>query len=381
MKLHRKTILGLATAVVVTSIGGAFAYHNLYSETPTGPLAKLSHEDSTPLNPNGAELVVRAFEIEQGANCATHSFTGTLQPRYQSLVGFRVAGKIASRHVELGERIKKGQVLFKLNPEDAELQLRVAEADQVSAQSLLIQTAAEEKRLAQLRTSGSVSISDYDLAVAGRDVAKARFDAANRRLELAKNQRTYCDLTADSDGLVTAIQAESGQVVNVGQPVLQIMQSDELEAVVNLPEGMVSVVKGLEATAAFWSRPDIRLQAQLRELSPVADPQSRTYDARFRLLESATELAIGMTVSIQLDDPRQEGISVPLTAISSRENKPVVWRIETNGGVTPMSVDVIQYRTDFAIVRGELNAGDRIVSAGVQRVDEHAKVRVWEAKQ
>jgi RND family efflux transporter MFP subunit len=378
--MRRKRVLGIAALTVATSIGGAFAFHNLYSETATDAKHPAAHGSSLSLNPNGSELVVRAFTIAQGANCASHSFTGTLQPRYQSLVGFRISGKIASRHVELGERVKKGQVLFKLNPDDADLQLRVAEADQVSADSLFKQTSAEALRLAQLRTSGSVSLSDYDLAIAGRDVAKARLDAADRRLELAKNQRTYCDLVADSDGLVTALQAESGQVVNVGQPVLQIMHSDEMEVIVNLPEGLVSIVKGLEAHATFWSRPDVRLRAELRELSPVADPLSRTYDARFRLLESAPDLAIGMTASILLDNHAEDGTSVPLASISSRDGSPIVWRIIENGKVEPIAVEIVQYRSDVAIVRGNLNPSDRIVSAGVQRIDENATVRVWESK-
>ena len=379
MSLRRKRTAGFALAVALTLIGGAFAYHSLQFETDSKSDLTTPKDSAAHLNPNGSELVVRAYTVDLGPVCSTQSFTGTLQPRYQALVGFRVAGKIAARRVELGERVKKGQILFQLNPDDLDLQLKVAETDNISAESLLTQTKAEEVRFTQLRASGAISVSDFDLAVSAREIAQARFNAANRRLEMARNQRSYCDLFADSDGLVTAIQAEAGQVVNIGQPVIQIMQSNELEAVINLPEGMVGDVKQLDAEAHFWAKPDVKIQARLRELSPMADAMSRTYDARFQLLQSTSDLAIGMTVSVQLLDPKSHGTSIPLTAISSLKGAPVVWRIVADGKLEPVGIEMVQYRTDTAVVHGALQSGDRIVSAGVQRVDENAIVRVWDS--
>jgi multidrug efflux system membrane fusion protein len=378
-------MVGIIAAIGVTSIGGAFAYRNFGSKESVALATHSKPEiaSQSKRNPNGSELVVRAYVVEANSQArgATHVFTGTLQPRYLASVGFRVSGKISERNVELGQHVRKGQVLFRLDPDDSELQLRVAEADQVSAMSMLKQATAEEARLIQLRASGSVSQSDYDLALSTRDVAIARVDGATRRLNLAKNQRTYFDLIADTDGLVTSIQAEAGQVLTAGQVVLQIMQNDELEVVVSLPEGLVGEVRKRSAMATLWSRSDLKLRAELRELSPIADPVSRTYDAKFRLLEPANDLAIGMTASIQLNDPQESGITVPLTSISSRKDHPIVWRIEPQtGGVQAVPVEVIAYRSDTAIVRGELNQGDRIVSAGVQRIDENVKVRVWETK-
>ncbi len=382
VKFPKRRILLAATLVAITSIGAAFAYHKLQSE-PTQIASQSDESVVPPLNPNGSEMVVRAFTIETrwGASAAKHAFTGTMQPRHQASIGFRVSGKISERLVDAGQRVKKGDVLFRLDPEDIELQLRVAEADQISAISLLKQTTAEEARLLQLRASGSVSQSDYELGLANRDVSKARLDASSRRLALATNQRTYCDLVADTDGLVTSIQAEAGQVVNIGQAVVQLMQTEELEAVVSLPESLVSNVKDLRATASFWSRPGLELQSELRELSPIADPISRTYDARFKLMESASDLAIGMTVSILLRNSLEEGLCIPITSIASRNDSPVVWRIDpTSGRVETVPVEIIQYRNETAIVRGAFRSGDRIVSAGVQRVDEYSRVRIWGSK-
>jgi RND family efflux transporter MFP subunit len=292
-----------------------------------------------------------------------------------------VAGKVSERLVEVGQRVKKGEILFRLDPEDMELQLRVAEADHLSAQSLQKQSAAEEARLKQLRTTGSVSQSEYDLGLSNRDVAKARVDAADRRLTLAMNQRTYCDLIADSDGLITSINAEAGQVVNVGQPVLQLMQNCELEATVSLPENFVADVPKRRATATFWSMPGVELQAELRELSPMADPVSRTYDAKFRLKEPSKALAIGMTVTIMLNNSEEDGICIPITSIAGSKNHPMVWRIDPKTGqVEPVAVEILQYRTESAIVRASFQQGDKIVSAGVQRVDANSLVRIWDPK-
>ena len=382
VKFPKRRIVFVATVLVIASIGAAFSYNNLQSEqNRTAPVCKSTIRR---LNPNGSELVVRAFTIQSssGATGAKHAFTGTLQPRYQASLAFRVTGKISERIVEVGQHIKKGDVLFRLDPEDIVLQLHVAEADQISAQSLFKQSTAEQTRLLQLRSSGSVSQSEYELALANRDVAKARVDATDRRLALATNQRTYCDLVADSDGLVTSIHAEAGQVVNVGQAVLQLVRTDELEAIVSLPEFLVADVKKLRATATFWSRPGLELQAELRELSPMADPISRTYDARFKLKESAPDLTIGMTASILLSNSAEDGLSIPITSIASRNGLPIVWRIESlSGRVEAVAVEIIQYRNETAIVRGPFRSGERIVSAGVQRVDENSRVRVWESKQ
>ncbi len=383
MKFSKRRALLLATMVLTTSIGGGFAYQNFQAEPVDSAFETQTHSDVRRLNPNGSELVVRAHRIETtwGATRAKHAFTGTLQPRYQASLAFRVPGKLSERLVEVGQQVKKGAILFRLDPEDMELQLRVAEADQISAQSLWMQSAAEEARLKQLRSTGSVSPSEYELGLSNRDVAKARVDAADRRLTLATNQRTYCDLIADSDGLVTSIQAEAGQVVNVGQSVLQLMQKSELEATVSLPENIVAEAPKLLATATFWSMPGLEMRAEMRELSPMADPISRTYNAKFRLTEPNPSLAIGMTVTIALNNSEEDGLCIPITSIAGTKEQPIVWRIEPRTGrVEAVAIKILQYRTESAIVRAAFQQGDKIVSAGVQRVDANSLVRIWESK-
>jgi len=156
------------------------------------------------------------------------------------------------------------------------------------------------------------------------------------------------------------------------------MQQTELEASVNLPEGVAAELFKANATVRFWSRKDLELRTELRELSPVADPSSRTYDARFRIVDPAENLTIGMTATVVLRESDSDGITIPLAAISSRNETPVVWRVLSDNRVEAVPVELLQYKSETAVIRGALKSGDRIVSAGVQRIDENVTVRIWE---
>jgi len=335
---------------------------------------------ATPRSINGTDLMVRAYKIPDPseARLGQRSFSGTLQARYQSLLGFRVAGKIIHRGVEVGDRVTKGQILFRLDPTDYDLQLQVAQADLEAAKSQLVQIEAEEGRLADLRKTRSTSQSDYDLAVSLRDTARSRMLAAGNRETLAKNQRQYADLVADQDGLVTRLMAEVGQVVSPGQPVGQWVHGTELEAVVSVPESMQQALSQSRASVEFWSMPGVSVPCTLREISPIADPASRTYDAKFTLVDPPKGLAIGMTANVVIYRDQEDGFSIPMGAIAESQGSPIVWRIVADGRVQAVPVEILKYGSQFATVRGSLGQGDQIISAGVQRIDPQCKVRVWQ---
>ena len=335
---------------------------------------------ATPRSINGTDLMVRAYKIPDPSESrlGQRSFSGTLQARYQSLLGFRVAGKIIHRGVEVGDRVKKGQILFRLDPTDYDLQLQVAQADLEAAKSQLVQIEAEEGRLADLRKTRSTSQSDYDLAVSLRDTARSRLQAAGNRETLAKNQRQYADLIADQDGLVTRLMAEVGQVISPGQPVGQWVHGTELEALVSVPESMQQALSQSKASVEFWSMPGVSVPCTLREISPIADPASRTYDAKFTLVDPPKGLAIGMTANVVIYRDQEDGFSIPMGAIAESQGSPIVWRIVADGRVQAVPVEILKYGSQFATVRGSLGQGDQIISAGVQRIDAQCKVRVWQ---
>ena len=355
---------------------------NSLRSTSSSPFSNGTSPSSNGTSPssNGTELLVRAYTIADRTanNPSQRTFSGTLQARYQSLLGFRVAGKIVERHVEVGDRVRKGQVLFRLDPTDFDLQIQVAESDLQAAKSQLIQIEAEERRLADLRQTRSASQSDYDLALAARDTARARLRAAENRLMMAKNQRDYAQLEVDQDGLVTKIMAEVGQVVSPGQPVVQWVHGSEMEAAISVPESMQHMLDQRSATVRFWSRPDLVVQGVLREVSPVADPTSRTYDARFTLIDPPADLALGLTATVQIDQSHEEGISVPMGAIAQVESTPIVWRIRNDGSVESVNVEILKYGSQRAVIKADLAPGEKIISAGVQRIDAQCRVRIWQ---
>ncbi|MEI6525806.1 MAG: efflux RND transporter periplasmic adaptor subunit [Planctomycetota bacterium] len=350
----------------------------IFSKESSEPVGLEPH--ATPRSINGTDLMVRAYKIPDPseARLGQRSFSGTLQARYQSLLGFRVAGKIIHRGVEVGDRVTKGQILFRLDPTDYDLQLQVAQADLEAAKSQLVQIEAEEGRLADLRKTRSTSQSDYDLAVSLRDTARSRLQAAGNRETLAKNQRQYANLVADQDGLVTRLMAEVGQVVSPGQPVGQWVHGTELEAVVSVPESMQQALSQSRASVEFWSMPGVSVPCTLREISPIADPASRTYDAKFTLVDPPTGLAIGMTANVVIYRDQEDGFSIPMGAIAESQGSPIVWRIVADGRVQAVPVEILKYGSQFATVRGSLGQGDQIISAGVQRIDPQCKVRVWQ---
>jgi RND family efflux transporter MFP subunit len=371
-KLASVTLGLLAVAAIGVMIFGANhgASHDPERRIPDSP---------KPVRGNGTELLVRAYNVPDPSQTrrSQRSLAGTLQPRYQSPLGFRIGGKVIARHVETGDRVVQGQLLMQLDPEDSALQWEVAHSDWIAARSQLAQIEAEESRLRPLIQTGSASKSEYDIALAARDTARARLDAAERRMKLAENQKSYCELKADQDGLVTAVLGEIGQVVAAGQPVIQWMHGQELEAVVSVPESMQREVDSLNAEITFWSRPGVLLRGKLRELSPIANPQSRTYDARFQILDPPSDLALGMTATVHLLSADSSGIPIPMSAIADRDGQPSVWKIEPDGSVQSIPISIVRYETEFAIVRGNLYQGDSLVSAGVQRLDRSSKVRVW----
>src|SRR5205823_14684852 len=240
---------------------------------------------------------VEVFKAEAaGSNGRT--FTGIVEARVQSDLGFRVGGKILERSVDVGQRVQKGQILMRLDSLDLKLSLAAQEANVEAARARYIQTKADEARFAMLVKSGAVSRQEYDQARAALDSAKAQLEAAEAQAKVSNNSSEYTVLLADADGVIVRTLGEPGQVVAAGQTVIQLAHDGPREALINLPEG---VRPDLETTAsARLYGQDRMYQARLRELSDAADPASRTFEARYVLEGEAASAPLGSTVTIAL---------------------------------------------------------------------------------
>jgi RND family efflux transporter MFP subunit len=339
---------------------------------------------SNPPAPAAAVKPVFVTTVGPAASMQTRSFTSVIRARVESDVAFRTSGKVVERLVEVGDSVKTGQVLARLDPADYQLAVQAA-ADQVQAVSVDAQQAAsDEARLRRLLADGSVGAADHERQKARADAAAARLDQAQRQLALTRNREGYATLVAPYAGLVTAIRFERGQVVPEGQPVVSLARVGENEVVVDLPEDWAGRARSLTAAAAPWHDPKATARLVLRELSPQASAQGRTYRARYAAVSESraqvSALPLGSTMQLTLSAP-QSGpatVSLPVSALIKGSGREGVWTLNAKGsGLVFTPVKVVSLDAATVQVTG-LSAGSRVVSVGAQKLDAGATVRAIE---
>jgi RND family efflux transporter MFP subunit len=303
-------------------------------------------------------------------------FVGVVRARYETDLGFRVAGKIIERVINVGDRVRAGDVVARLDPRDLKLQVESAEAELGAATSNLAQAAADLARYTTLRERGYASIADFDRKRATKDEAEGRLERAKRALDLARNQLAYADLKADADGVITATLAEPGQVVAIGQAVARLAHHGDKEAVIALPEGWLGEARKSAAAVRLWSDPDRSFRAHLRELSPQADPATRTYAARFTIDRAGDTVAFGMTATVTLSHAADSRVArLPLSAILNRGTGPSVYVVDETNALQLRPVTVASFTEDAALVTSGLKEGDSVVTLGVQKLEAGLTVR------
>jgi RND family efflux transporter MFP subunit len=308
---------------------------------------------------------------------AAREFVGVVRARYETDLGFRVAGKITERVVNVGDQVHVGDLIAKLDPADLKLQVQSAEAELAAATSNLAQAAADFDRYNALKVRGYASTADFERKSAAKDEAEGRLERARRSLDLARNQLDYSELKADADGDITATLAEPGQVVALGQAVVRLAHRGEKEAVVALPETWLGEARRSQAAVRLWSDPDKRYAAHLRELSPQADPSTRTYAAKFTIYDGDDAVALGMTATVTLSQTTKAQVAkLPLAAILNRGTGPSVYLVDDKSALELRPVTVAAFTEDAAIVTSGINNGDKVVTLGVQKLNPGVKVRM-----
>ncbi|MCX7319813.1 MAG: efflux RND transporter periplasmic adaptor subunit [Hyphomicrobiales bacterium] len=308
------------------------------------------------------------------------SFVGTIRPRIETDIGFRVTGKVAQRFVEVGQSVQVGQPLGSLDEVDLKLQAEQAVAELNAATGVLANASAAEGRATELRSKGWSTQAQLDQAKATGDEARARLNRAERQVELTKNSLSYATLVADTAGVVTATLIDPGQVVSAGQAAVRVARFAEKEAVVAIPETLIGRAKDGTATVSLWSEPGKTYQAKLREIAPNADPATRTYLAKFSLPNADDKVALGMTATLTLSDPNTERVArIPLSALFSQGNQSSLYTVNDGGDVTLRPVKVKTYESTDVIITGGVDDGAKVVTLGVQKLDPAQKVRVVSA--
>jgi RND family efflux transporter MFP subunit len=328
-------------------------------------------EKATP----GRPVLVATVHYE--AETPERSFVGTIKPRIETDMGFRVPGKVAKRLVEVGQTVDVGQPLATLDEVDLKLQAEQAEAEFRAATGVLAQAGAAEQRAKDLRAKGWTTDAQMDTSRAAADEARARLNRAERSVELTKNSLSYATLEADTRGVVTATLIEPGQVVASGQTAIRVARFAEKEAVVAIPETLVGRAKSGVATVTLWSEPDKKYVAKLREIAPAADPATRTYLAKFSLPGAGDTVSLGMTATLTLADAATERVAkLPLSALYNQGGDPSLYIVDDAGEVSLKPVTVKSYESNSVVIAGGVDEGAKVVALGVQKLDPAQKVRV-----
>jgi RND family efflux transporter MFP subunit len=307
----------------------------------------------------------------QAAGSNSRTFTGIVEARVQSDLGFRVGGKILERSVNVGQRVRKGQILMRLDPVDLKLAFAAQQANVEAARANYILAKADEARFVGLIESGAVSRQDYDRARAAVDSSKAQLEAAQAQARVSNNSSEYAVLSADADGVIVRTLSEQGQVVAEGQTVIQLAHDGPREALINLPEG-VRPDLGTIAAARLYGQ-DQMYQARLRQLSDAADPASRTFEARFVLECEATAAPLGSTVTVTLIPRLPSGyqsVLVPVGAVYDRGSGPGVWIVNDRSEVAFRSIQVASIGKEEIVLSRGIEPGEKVVALGAHLLHE-----------
>lgn len=319
---------------------------------------------------------VRTIVVAPAGARQTVELAGEVQPRYESRLGFRVGGKVIARRVDVGTPVRRGQLLMQLDASDFQLAQAQAKAAVSAADSTLALAQAELNRYRELRQKNFVSQALLDSKEAAYKAALAGHEQATVGLKVQSNQRSYTSLVADADGVVTGIDAEVGQVVSPGMPVIRIARTGEKEVRVSIPEDQVGRLKRVsDVTVRTWANPELALDGRLRELSPIADPATRTFTAKIALPKAGNEVQLGMTATVSFGSEASPGIRLPMTALFNHKDSTAVWIVD--GGVVKLTLVEVAGAVDNEImILSGLTPGQKVVTAGVNLLREGQKVTV-----
>lgn len=307
-------------------------------------------------------------------------FAGSIQARFESTLGFRVGGRIARRWVDVGAEVKPGDTLATLDPTDQQNQLRAAEGDLAKVQAQWINAQANARRQQQLYDRGVGAQAQLDIAQTDLKTTGASLEQAKAALSQARDQLGYSRLQADHPAVVTAWQAEAGQVVTAGQGVVTLARPDIKEAVIDLPASLAEQLSGeVRFVVAAQLDPAVNTTAVLREIEPQADAATRTRRARLTLADTPAAFRLGTAISVSLSSaitPRRE---LPLSALQEVDGQTRVWVVDPQQQtVSAREVTIVQRLADRVVLSAGVEAGERVVTAGVNSLKPGQKVKIDE---
>ncbi|CAE6685908.1 Multidrug resistance protein MexA [Paraburkholderia domus] len=334
--------------------------------------------------------VVAVAVHADGSATAAASLPGEVQARYSTPLSFRVGGKIIERRVRLGDVVKNGQIVARLDPADAQKNAASAQAQLDAAQHSLVYAKQQLDRDQAQAKENLIAPAQLEQTTNAYASAAAQRDQAAQQAALSKDQLQYTTLVADHAGVITAEQADTGQNVSAGQAVYNLAWSGDIDVVCDVPESALAALSvGQTAKVTLAALPGRSFNARVRELSPAADPQSRTYRAKLTLDNPGPDVRLGMTADIALSAPSpsdssanssadQSGsFTVPATALFHDGTQPAVWVVRAADNALELRrVTVTRYNERTIVIGQGLKDGERVVLQGVHTVTAGEKVHV-----
>jgi membrane fusion protein, multidrug efflux system len=300
---------------------------------------------------------------------------GEVKSRYESNQSFRIEGKIIAREAEVGDVVKKGQVLARIDATDANLTSQAASADVLSAQANYDLAKAEVERQRQLVEKKFISKSALDLQEAQLKTSAARLKQVRAQSAISNNQSRYTTLIADRDGVITQIRAEPGQVVAAGEMIAQIVDMQQIEVLVAVPESRMENVKiGDIVAIKMWANQTKIYQGKVREITPAASEATRAFDMRVSILNADELVKLGMTAGVRIEKEVAEKIVVPSTAVTQFEGKDIVWVVDKEGIAIPREVKIEPFTENGITITQGLEVGEMVAIAGVHTLVKGQKV-------
>lgn len=309
------------------------------------------------------------------------SYSGEVRARYETRLAFRVGGKVTGRYVEVGQEVKAGQALARLDPQDLQLSVMAKRAQRDAAKADFDKAKADLDRYAHLLERKFISPAEFDQRRLAYEAARSRFEQAEAQLSFDANQAAYSSLVADHAGVVTSVDAEVGQVVAPGQSVVRVARLDEKDVLVNVPESRVEELRAVEhPKVVLWANPGKIYSGRLREIAPDADRLTRTYAAKVSIVDADDSVRLGMTANVLLGEVgRASGARLPLTALIQRGKQPQVWVVDPKTGkVHARPVKVGDYIDNDVMILAGLQDGARVVTAGASLLFEGQQVKVMD---
>jgi RND family efflux transporter MFP subunit len=356
--------LNMRHPVVVALVGTAFCYC----------LASCAKPEEPPAQPRP----VRTIVVTGGAAGEASTYTGEIRSRYETDLSFQVGGKLVDRAVDVGATVKKGAVLARIDPTDQSLGVDAARSAVAAARADYERARTDEARFRDLLERGLTTRANFLAQQTATKTAQSRLEQATADLRLSEQKLGYTTLRADADGVVTRVLVEEGAVVSPGQRVMSVARPSELEAVFDVPDNRIDELRGTaDVQFALLSAPAARYPARVREVSPSADPVTRTYQVRTSIPNPPWNLRLGMNVAVTLPQrSNNTSVGLPATALFQKGNAAAVWVVKQDLTLELRPVQVERYDSDRVFVKSGLQQGDRVVTAGVHRLSAGEKVRL-----